>query len=86
MTAHSAASLENAALTDDAFLGGELQILQPESGYRAGLDAVMLAAAVAGQPAPQGLVFQPISSGACPLKRNDRERAVRFPRFGVLLG
>jgi tRNA1(Val) A37 N6-methylase TrmN6 len=46
VTAHSAASLENAALSDDAFLGGELQILQPESGYRAGLDAVMLAAAV----------------------------------------
>jgi tRNA1(Val) A37 N6-methylase TrmN6 len=32
--------------TDDAFLGGALQILQPKSGYRAGLDAVMLAAAV----------------------------------------
>jgi tRNA1(Val) A37 N6-methylase TrmN6 len=32
--------------TDDAFLGGALQILQPRSGYRAGLDAVMLAAAV----------------------------------------
>jgi tRNA1(Val) A37 N6-methylase TrmN6 len=36
--------------TDDAFLGGSLQILQPRSGYRAGLDAVMLAAAV--PPAP----------------------------------
>ena len=33
-------------LTDDAFLGGALQILQPRAGYRAGLDAVMLAAAV----------------------------------------
>lgn len=33
-------------LTDDAFLGGALQLLQPKSGYRAGLDAVMLAAAV----------------------------------------
>lgn len=32
--------------TDDAFLGGALNILQPRSGYRAGLDAVMLAAAV----------------------------------------
>lgn len=46
MTAHSVASDEKAALTDDAFLGGKLQILQLESGYRAGLDAVMLAAAV----------------------------------------
>jgi len=33
-------------LTDDAFLGGALAILQLRSGYRAGLDAVMLAAAV----------------------------------------
>lgn len=33
------------ALTSDAFLGGALDILQPASGYRAGLDAVLLAAA-----------------------------------------
>ncbi len=31
--------------TDDAFLGGRLAVLQPASGYRAGLDAVLLAAA-----------------------------------------
>jgi tRNA1(Val) A37 N6-methylase TrmN6 len=40
------------ARTDDAFLGGSLQILQPETGYRAGLDAVMLAAAVGTQQSP----------------------------------
>jgi tRNA1(Val) A37 N6-methylase TrmN6 len=33
-------------LSDDAFLGGRLSILQPVKGFRAGLDAVMLAAAV----------------------------------------
>ena len=33
-------------VTDDAFLGGALSILQLRNGYRAGLDAVMLAAAV----------------------------------------
>lgn len=33
-------------VTDDAFLGGALMILQPKSGYRAGIDAVLLAAAV----------------------------------------
>ncbi|CAN1724113.1 tRNA1Val (adenine37-N6)-methyltransferase [Hyphomicrobium sp. 1Nfss2.1] len=33
-------------LTDDAFLGSALHILQQRSGYRAGLDAVMLAATV----------------------------------------
>lgn len=35
----------DAAVTTDAFLGGALEILQPASGYRAGLDAVLLAAA-----------------------------------------
>ncbi|MGE0024494.1 MAG: tRNA1(Val) (adenine(37)-N6)-methyltransferase [Hyphomicrobium sp.] len=34
-------------VSDDAFHGGKLRILQPRQGYRAGLDAVMLAAAVA---------------------------------------
>ncbi len=33
-------------LSDDAFLGGKLQILQPEKGYRAGIDAVLLAASI----------------------------------------
>ena len=36
---------EPGSTTDDAFLGGVLQILQPRTGYRAGLDAVLLAAA-----------------------------------------
>lgn len=31
--------------TQDAFLGGALNLLQPKSGYRAGIDAVLLAAA-----------------------------------------
>lgn len=39
-----------AAASDDAFLGGRLQLLQSKSGYRAGLDAVMLAAAVPAKP------------------------------------
>lgn len=34
-------------VTDDDFLGGQLKVLQPRHGYRAGLDAVLLAAAVA---------------------------------------
>lgn len=41
-----------ADLTLDAFLGGKVQLLQPKSGYRAGVDPVLLAAsvpAVAGQ-------------------------------------
>ena len=33
-------------VTDDAFLGGRLQLLQPRTGYRAGIDPVLLAASV----------------------------------------
>jgi len=33
-------------LTDDAFLGGRLHLLQPRKGVRAGIDAVFLAAAI----------------------------------------
>lgn len=33
-------------VTDDAFLGGALSLLQPATGYRAGIDAVFLAASV----------------------------------------
>ena len=34
------------ALTEDAFLGGRLRLLQPAQGYRAGVDPVLLAASV----------------------------------------
>ncbi|MEM1350895.1 MAG: methyltransferase [Pseudomonadota bacterium] len=34
------------AVTRDAFLGGKLHLLQPETGYRAGVDSVLLAASV----------------------------------------
>ncbi len=33
-------------LTKDAFLGGKLHLLQPKTGYRAGVDTVLLAATV----------------------------------------
>jgi tRNA1(Val) A37 N6-methylase TrmN6 len=35
-----------ASLTEDGFLGGRLRVLQPEKGYRAGIDAVFLAATI----------------------------------------
>lgn len=38
------------ATRDDAFLGGRLTLRQPARGYRAGADAVMLAAACPAQP------------------------------------
>jgi tRNA1(Val) A37 N6-methylase TrmN6 len=37
--------MSEVATTSDVFLGGRLDILQPAKGYRAGLDAVLLAAA-----------------------------------------
>jgi tRNA1(Val) A37 N6-methylase TrmN6 len=42
-------------LSDDAFLGGALHILQPKHGYRAGLDAIMLAAAISVEPGARAL-------------------------------
>ncbi len=42
-------------VTDDVFLGGGVRIRQPINGYRAGLDAVMLAACV--PPDEQGSVL-----------------------------
>jgi tRNA1(Val) A37 N6-methylase TrmN6 len=46
------ASERRVALSDDAFLGGAVRVLQPKAGYRAGLDAVMLAAAVPAAATP----------------------------------
>ncbi|MDE3027924.1 MAG: methyltransferase [Paracoccaceae bacterium] len=40
----------DADVTDDGFLGGRLQILQPRVGYRAATDPVFLAAAVPALP------------------------------------
>lgn len=45
------------AETEDAFLGGALMIRQPVKGYRAGVDAVLLAAAVAGADGDQPTVL-----------------------------
>ncbi len=44
--AASSPDAQAAETTDDAFLGGRLHLLQPKSGYRAGLDAILLAAAI----------------------------------------
>jgi tRNA1(Val) A37 N6-methylase TrmN6 len=49
------------SVSDDAFLGGQLMILQPRQGYRAGLDAVMLAAAVSDR---DGRRFSLLDAGA----------------------
>jgi tRNA1Val (adenine37-N6)-methyltransferase len=48
-------------LTTDGFLGGRLTVRQPKSGFRSGMDAVMLAAAV---PARAGDLVLEFGSGA----------------------
>ena len=49
------------AESTDRFLGGRLTVLQPKDGFRSGLDAVMLAAAV---PAGEGEEVLELGSGA----------------------
>ena len=60
------------SLTEDGFLGGRLRVLQPEKGFRAGIDSVFLAAAVPCQPGEQ--VFEagigPGVAALCLLARN----------------
>ena len=46
-------------MSEERFLGGSLIVRQPEKGFRAGLDAVMLAAAV-----PQGATALELGAGA----------------------
>lgn len=41
--------VKHQSLTRDAFLGGRLTVTQPRTGFRAGLDSVLLGAAVAEQ-------------------------------------
>jgi tRNA1(Val) A37 N6-methylase TrmN6 len=48
-------------LTEDAFLGTTLSVLQPKRGYRAGLDAVFLAATI---DAPQSDTYRILDVGA----------------------
>lgn len=54
-------SISDAELTRDAFLGGRLHLWQPRRGYRAGVDPVLLAAAV---PARAGQSVLDLGCGA----------------------
>lgn len=56
-TAHSA----DGQTTDDAFLGGRVRVLQPADGFRSGIDAVLLAAAI---PAGTGDSVLDVGTGA----------------------
>jgi tRNA1(Val) A37 N6-methylase TrmN6 len=43
---HATPDVKHQTPTEDAFLGGRLKLLQPRRGFRAGLDSVLLGAAV----------------------------------------
>ena len=59
-------SIDLDALTEDEFLGGQLRLLQPRHGYRAGMDAVLLAASV---PAESGQAAVSYTHLTLPTKR-----------------
>jgi tRNA1(Val) A37 N6-methylase TrmN6 len=54
------------ALTRDAFLGGKLHLWQPKTGYRAGVDPVLLAASIPAQ-AGQSVLDLGCGAGAAAL-------------------
>src|SRR6476619_3353332 len=70
--------------TIDAFLGGALQLKQPRSGYRAGVDAVLLAAAAApcsGKPATLLDIGSGVgTAGLCVARRIEEAEVVLFER------
>jgi len=85
VTGGCTASLDKAALTDDAFLGGALHVLQPKSGYRAGLDAVMLAAAVpAGCARVLDVGAGVGTAGLCLARRDDTVTVALLEKEGTL--
>ncbi|MEZ5939034.1 MAG: methyltransferase [Hyphomonadaceae bacterium] len=68
--------------TEDGFLNGAVRVLQPAVGYRAGLDAVLLAASVSAEPG-QSLAEAGSGAGAallCAAHRLDGIKACGFER------
>lgn len=77
---------EAAAVTRDAFLGGRVQVLQPAKGYRAGMDAVLLAASL---EAGEGETIAEAGCGAgaalfCAAARLARTRFTGFERDAAM--
>ena len=52
--------MEQEVITEDKFLDGRVRLLQPDTGYRAAMDAVLLASAV---PASKGQIVMDLGSG-----------------------
>lgn len=83
------APLCRSELTDDHFLGGKLKVLQPARGYRAGLDAVLLAAAVEANADRPMRVFDVGAGvgtvGLCVARRLPLAQVVLFEREAALV-
>lgn len=77
-------------ITDDAFLGGGLKLLQPKTGYRAGVDAVLLAAAIPCGPVALERCLDAGGGvgtvGLCVVRRCPNATAVLLERAEKLVG
>lgn len=81
MTTRDTDIVESLSLTEDRFLTDRLTILQPKKGYRAGIDAVLLAATVtARDDRPESLIDVGSGVGTVGLCA-----AVRLPRLRVTM-
>ncbi|AGK59247.1 methyltransferase small [Hyphomicrobium denitrificans 1NES1] len=84
MNAFEAAGRTVVPTTDDLFLGGALAIRQPKNGYRAGTDAVLLAALMAPETLAAGPVLDVGAGvgviGLCVAQRCPSARAVLLER------
>ncbi len=74
--------MDKTGLTSDDFLGGRITVLQPKVGYRAGVDPVLLAAAVPASPG-QTVLELGCGVGAASLCLGTRVAGLR--QFGVEL-
>ncbi|MCR9124547.1 MAG: methyltransferase [Rhodobacteraceae bacterium] len=66
---------DESALSCDGFLGGRLRLWQPRLGYRAGVDPILLAAAVPARPG-QSVLDLGCGAGAVALALGTRVRAL----------
>jgi len=72
--------MDDSGLTSDDFLGGKIRLFQPKVGYRAGIDPVLLAAAV-GARAGESVLDLGCGVGAASLCLGARVPGLR--QFGV---
>ena len=68
--------MRDSLVTYDRFLGGAVTVVQPARGYRAGMDAVLLAASLSAKPG-ESLAEAGSGAGAALMaRRTERERRI----------